>query len=108
MFCPTQQAYYSAHPTTDSETGETFNIGIGGSSGSVELTRLSPDGVVDKSSSFTPPASLFWHDNALTPEYIVAVTSPFAAPLKSILTSLLGFGALADAFKWDDSMKSEV
>lgn len=103
-----EQAFYSAHPTTDVQTGETFNIGIGGSGGSVELTRLSPDGVVEKSSSFTPPASLFWHDNGLTSEYVVAVTSPYAAPLKSILKSLLGFGALADAFKWDDTMKSEV
>ncbi|CAM9157061.1 unnamed protein product [Scytosiphon promiscuus] len=102
------EAFYSAHPTTDFQTGETFNIGIGGSSGSVELTRLSPDGVLEKRSSFTPPASLFWHDNALTPEYFVAVTSPFVAPLKSILVSLLGFGALADSYKWDETMKSEA
>lgn len=105
---PSKQSYFSAHPTTDVSTGETFNIGIGGKKGAVEVMRLSPDGTLDKSTSFTPPASLFWHDNTITEEYVVAVTSPFVATLKSILKALLGFGQLGKAFKWDDSLKAEV
>lgn len=102
------QAFYSAHPTTDRDTGETFNIGIGGAKGALEITKLSPDGVLQKSATYTPPASLFWHDNTITDEFVVAVSSPFAASLKSIFGSMLGFGQLGDAFRWDDNMKSEV
>lgn len=102
------QAFYSAHPTTDRDTGETFNIGIGGAKGALEITKLSPDGVLQKSASYTPPASLFWHDNTITDEFVVAVSSPFAASLKSIFGSMLGFGELGDAFRWNDNMKSEV
>lgn len=102
------QAFYSAHPTVDPVTGETFNIGIGGAKGSLELTRLSPDGTLEKRASFVPPAALFWHDNTLTEDYVVAVTSPFVAPLKSLLGAFLGFGQIGNAFKWDGNMKSEV
>lgn len=105
---PPHQAFYSAHPTTDATTGKTFNIGIGGAKGSVEVTRLSADGSFEKSASFTPPASFFWHDNTVTEEYVVGVTSPFVAPLKSVLGAMLGFGQIGNAFKWDDTMKSEV
>ncbi|CBN76892.1 carotenoid oxygenase [Ectocarpus siliculosus] len=102
------QAFYSAHPTTDRDTGETFNIGIGGAKGALEITKLSPDGVLQKSTTYTPPASLFWHDNTITDEFVVAVSSPFAASLKSIFASMLGFGQLGDAFRWNDNMKSEA
>ncbi|CAN0456778.1 unnamed protein product, partial [Laminaria digitata] len=102
------QGLYSAHPTTDVSTGETFNIGTGGKKGAVEVTRLSPNGTLDKSASFIPPALLFWHDNTITEEYVVAVTSPYAATLKSILSVFLGFGQIGKAFKWDDSLKAEA
>lgn len=102
------QAFYSAHPTTDAATGETFNIGIGGPKGTLELTRLSSDGTLEKRASFTPPANYFWHDNTVTEEYVIGVTSPFVAPLTSILGAILGFGQLGNAFKWDNSVKSEV
>lgn len=102
------QALYSAHPTTDPATGETFNIGTGGAKGALELTRLSPDGTLEQSASFTPPAVLYWHDNTLTKDFFIAVTSPFVASLKSVFRALLGFGHIGNSFKWDDSMKSEV
>ncbi|CAN0473828.1 unnamed protein product, partial [Ectocarpus sp. 12 AP-2014] len=63
------EAFYSAHPTTDRDTGETFNIGMGGAKGALEITKLSPDGVLQKSATYTPPASLFWHDNTITDEF---------------------------------------
>ncbi|CAN0106647.1 unnamed protein product [Laminaria digitata] len=100
--------FYSALPKTDVSTGETFNIGIGGKKGAVEVTRLSPNGTLDKSASFIPPAALFWHDNAITEEYVVAVTSPYAATLMSILSAFLGCGEVGRAFKWDDSLKAEA
>lgn len=81
---------------------------MGLSKGALEITKLSPDGVLQKSASYTPPASLFWHDNTITDEFVVAVSSPFTASLKSIFGCLLGFGQLGDAFKWNDNMKSEV
>lgn len=102
------QAFYSAHPTTDATTGKTFNIGIGGSKGTIEVTRLSADGSFEKSATFTPPANLFWHDNTVTEEYVVAVTSPYVAPLKRIFGAILGFGQIGNAYKWDDTAKSEV
>lgn len=102
------KAFYSAHPSTDTATGETFNIGIGGEKGAVEVSRLFPNGTLDKSVSFVPPTSTFWHDNTITEEYVVAVTSPYVAPLKKVLFSFLGFGQLGGAFNWDDSLKSEV
>lgn len=102
------QAFYSAHPTTDAETGETFNIGIGGSKGSLEISRLSPDGVLDNSASFMPPASYFWHDNTITEEYVIGVTSPYVLGLPSLLWALLGFGQVGEAFQWDPNGKSEV
>lgn len=105
---PRQQAFYSAHPTTDATTGKTFNIAIGGAKGTVEVTRFSADGSLEKSASFTPPTSLFWHDNAVTDEYVVGVTSPYVAPLKGIFGAILGFGQLGNAYKWDDTVKSEV
>lgn len=89
-------------------TGETFNIGAGGKNGALEVMRFSPNGTLDKSASFTPPALLFWHDNTITEEYVVAVTSPYTATLKSILMFFLGFGPIGKAFKWDDSLKAEV
>ena len=70
--------------------------------------RLSPDGTLDESASFIPPAVIFWHDNTITEEYVVAVTSPFAAAQKRILMALLGFGQIGKAFEWDGSRKAEV
>eukprot|EP00903_Cladosiphon_okamuranus_P015610 g14414.t1 len=102
------QAFYSAHPTTDATTGKTFNIGIGGAKGTVEVTRVSADGSFEKSASFTPPASLFWHDNTVTEEYVVGVTSPYVAPLKRIIGAILGFGQLGNAYSWDETAKSEA
>eukprot|EP00904_Undaria_pinnatifida_P007140 jgi/Undpi1/3556/HiC_scaffold_16.g06928.m1 len=102
------QAFYSAHPSTDVLTGETFNIGIGGEKGAIEVSRLYPNGTLDKSSSFVPPASAFWHDNTITDEYVVAVTPPYVATLKRIIFAFLGFGPVGKAFTWDDSRKSEA
>ena len=89
-------------------TGKTFNIGIGGAKGTVEVTRLSADGSFEKSASFTPPTSLYWHDNAVTEEYVVGVTSPYVGPTMGTLGALFGFGQIGNAFKWDGNMKSEV
>lgn len=102
------QSCYSGHPKTDVSTGETFNIGMDGKKGSVEVTRLSPDGTLDKSATFYPAAFVLWHDNTITEEYVVAVTSPYVATLPSILLALLGFGQFGKAFQWDDSFKAEV
>ena len=74
----------------------------------LEVTKLSADGTLEKSSFFTPPAPLFWHDNTLTKDYVIGVTSPYVAPPNSILAAILGFGQVGNAFKWDETAKSEV
>lgn len=104
----THKAFYSAHPTTDAATGETFNIGIGGAKGALELTRLSPDGTLDKSASFAPPASYFWHDNSITDDFLIGITSPYVGSMTSIVGAMLGFGQVGNAFQWDPTKKSEV
>lgn len=102
------QAFYSAHPSTDPTTGETFNIGIGGSKGSLEISKLSPAGEVVKTSSFIPPANTFWHDNTITEQYLVTVASPFTAPLYSILGALAGFGELGNMYRWNSDAPAQV
>ncbi|CAN0163261.1 unnamed protein product [Ascophyllum nodosum] len=102
------QAFYSAHPTTDPVTGETFGIAIGGENGALEITRLSPDGTLDKSSLFDPPTMTFWHDSTLTDKYVVAVPSLFVASIARIFKALLGFSTIGLAFKWDENVKPEV
>ena len=74
----------------------------------MEITRLSPDGTLDKSALFDPPTMTFWHDNALTDKYVVAVSSPFVASTARIFKALLGFSTIGLAFKWDENVKPEV
>lgn len=106
--CPLVQGFYTAHPTCDASTGETFSISLGGPRGTVEVARLSPAGTLDESACFAPPGNLFWHDSTITQEFVVGVTSPFVAETKAVIGSLLGFGAFGLSYTWDDTRKAEV
>lgn len=99
------QASYSAHPKPGSSTGETFGIANGRTFGAVEITRVSSEGTLDKSALYMHPTTTYWHDSALTEEYIMAVTSPYVATTARILTALMGFSPIGLAFKWDGTLK---
>ncbi len=97
---------YSAHPTTDPDTGEIFNFYIQrGRNGSLELYKSQADGTIVQRSSTPLDGLPLVHDFVFVGQYLVFFIPPVRI---EGLSMLLGLSAYKDAMKWKPDLGTEI